>query len=318
MLASALFVAGCGSSGGGGGGNAVFSCSVGSAAPKSLVGLFQPAPGKPGGSTTGSTAMGDGVTLYAAGTSTISGKVEYEDRVFDSSGFTGIVNKPVRYAKVQVLEDGTTVLMETTTAADGTYTFNNFSHTTGAITIRALTDSASSYAATVRDNRDSSIYAVVSADLSGSLPATLSNQNLVAGVTGAGPAFNIFDNMILAQEQLQTFSTAALAQVTAYWYDGNSNGTYHFAIGSAPSGFPFDPVPNNTPVWNFEWSVNTNFDESSALALNDLTYEMGLDFDPGPGTNFLVFDPIIPNLPPPLTPPDNSIGDNFERINVQP
>jgi len=86
-------------------------------------------------------------------------------------------------------------------------------------------------------------------------------------------------------------------------FNSNSNGTYSFAIGAAPSGFPFAPAPNNTPMWNFEWSVNTNFDESSALNLNDLTYEMGLDFDPGPRTNFLVFDPITPILPTPITPP---------------
>jgi hypothetical protein len=94
-------------------------------------------------------------------------------------------------------------------------------------------------------------------------------------------------------------------------FNSNSNGTYSYAAGTAPSGFPFDPAPNNTPVWNFEWSINTNFDESSALNLNDLTYEIGLDFDPGPGTNFLIFDPITPILPAPITPPDHAIGDNY-------
>jgi hypothetical protein len=94
-------------------------------------------------------------------------------------------------------------------------------------------------------------------------------------------------------------------------FNSNSNGTYHFAAGAAPTGFPFAPKPNNTPVWNFEWSINTNFDESSALNLNDLTYEMGLDFDPGPRTDFLIFDPITPMLPPPITPPDHAVGDNY-------
>ena len=159
----------------------------------------------------------------SAGTSTISGKVEYVDRTFDSTGFTGTTNLPVRYARVQVLE-GATVLAETTAAADGTYTLSSFAHGAGAITVRALTDSSSPYAATVKDNSNSSIYAVVSANLSGSLPSTLSNQNLLAGVNGAGPPFNIFDNMILAQERLLDFAPATtLSQVTSYWYSGGKS-----------------------------------------------------------------------------------------------
>ncbi|GJL77970.1 MAG: hypothetical protein NPINA01_09590 [Nitrospinaceae bacterium] len=104
------------------------------------------------------------------------------------------------------------------------------------------------------------------------------------------------------------FNSDNLAENT---FNSNSNGTYNFTTGRAPSGFPFDPAPNNTPVWNFEWSINTNYDESSGLSLNDLTYEMGLDFDPGPRTKFLVFDPITLDLHPPLTPPDHAFGDNY-------
>ncbi|MFQ5432543.1 MAG: hypothetical protein ACE5EN_08560 [Nitrospinota bacterium] len=230
MLAFALAIAGCGGTSSDGGGsskttsNDVFTCTTGSAAPKSRETLFRPVPVKPRGSATGTIVKEGGVILYATGTSTISGKVEYEDRTFNSTGFTGIANMPVRFARVQAVENGTTVLKETTAAADGSYTLSSFAHGAGAITVRALTDTVSSYAATVRDSRDSSIYAVVSADLSSSLPATLSNQNLLADVSGAGPAFNIFDNMILAQEGLQQFAPATpLSQITAYWYSGGQS-----------------------------------------------------------------------------------------------
>ena len=242
MLAAPLFFVACGSSsgggnGGGGGGkttsNDVFTCTVGSAAPKSPMGLLWSAPNKPGGSTTGSIAGSGSIVLYASGTSTISGKVEYEDRTFDSTGFTGTANLPVRYARVQVVENGNTVLKETTTAADGSYTLSSFAHGTGAITIRALTDSVSPYAATVKDNRDSSIYAVVSADLSSSLPATLSNQDLLADVNGAGPPFNIFDNLILGQERLREFAPATtLTQITANWWDGSITGSFYIGGGT--------------------------------------------------------------------------------------
>ena len=88
-------------------------------------------------------------------------------------------------------------------------------------------------------------------------------------------------------------------------FNSNSNGTYNFSaiVGSTQTA--------PTPEWSFEWTVNTNFDESSGLTLKDLTYEMGLDADPGPGTNFLIFDPITPDTPP-LNAPffDHGIGDN--------
>jgi len=78
--------------------------------------------------------------------------------------------------------------------------------------------------------------------------------------------------------------------------NSNSNGTYSYPAGT---------------VWNFDWTVNTNFDGSTVLNVSDLTYELGMDGDPGLGTDFLIFDPITPNLPP-LNAPffDHAIGDN--------
>jgi len=71
-----------------------------------------------------------------------------------------------------------------------------------------------------------------------------------------------------------------------------------------------------TPRWNIEWSVNTNFDGSSLNNLDGLTYEIGLDFDPSPGTQYLVFDPVAANSTLPYNPPsvtsfwDSAIGTN--------
>ncbi len=70
-------------------------------------------------------------------------------------------------------------------------------------------------------------------------------------------------------------------------------GIYKFSNG-APGGrgFGFAADSPSTASWNFEWSINTNFDGSSGLVLGDLTYRIGIDFDAGAGTNFLTFDPI--------------------------
>lgn len=84
--------------------------------------------------------------------------------------------------------------------------------------------------------------------------------------------------------------------------NSNSNGTYSYTLAETdlePGGDTLKPKR-----WNFDWSINTDFDDSSGWKLEDLTYEIGLDGDPGPGTNFLVFDPIkVPFA-------DHSIGTN--------
>lgn len=81
-------------------------------------------------------------------------------------------------------------------------------------------------------------------------------------------------------------------------FNSNGDGTYSFDAGVAPGQvFP-------TAVWSFEWSINTDFDGSTGLMLDDLVYAFSIDSDPGLATDFTTFDPI--NLPF----ADHSIGDN--------
>ena len=91
-------------------------------------------------------------------------------------------------------------------------------------------------------------------------------------------------------------------------FNSQGNGNYVFDAGQpAGGGFSFAPGSASTAVWNFEWSINTNFDNSSSFDLDDLTYEIAIDFDPSAATNFLAFDPIniaAPNFG------DHAIGNN--------
>ena len=88
-------------------------------------------------------------------------------------------------------------------------------------------------------------------------------------------------------------------------FNSNGDGTYSFAAGQpSGGGFGFASGSSSTAVWNFEWSVNSDFDNTTGLFLNDLSYELGIDFDAGVGTNFLTMDPINqPNG-------DHSFGNN--------
>jgi hypothetical protein len=86
-------------------------------------------------------------------------------------------------------------------------------------------------------------------------------------------------------------------------FNSNGDGTYTFAAGTPPTGFGFAPGAPTTPVWNFEWSINSNFDGSGA-SLDTFRYDIRIDFDPGPGVNFQAFDPINQAFA------DHSIGTN--------
>ncbi len=88
-------------------------------------------------------------------------------------------------------------------------------------------------------------------------------------------------------------------------FNSNGDGSYSFDAGQpVGGGFGFAPNSPSTAVWNFEWSINTDYTGGSGLLLDDLTYEIGIDFDPTIGTNYLVFDPINQAIA------DHAIGTN--------
>lgn len=86
----------------------------------------------------------------------------------------------------------------------------------------------------------------------------------------------------------------------------NGDGTYSYSLAETdaePGGASSHPKR-----WNFEWTVNSNYNGTTNLMLDDLSYELGMDLDPGVGTSFLAFDPITPTTQHPFY--DHSIGTN--------
>ncbi len=97
--------------------------------------------------------------------------------------------------------------------------------------------------------------------------------------------------------------------VPANVFNSNGDGTYTFPAGAGAG--PSDPV------WNFEWSVNSDYDGGSGDKLTNFTYLLEIDYDSGPGTNFLAWDHISsPTQPIPWATPvdptfyDHAIGTN--------
>lgn len=90
-------------------------------------------------------------------------------------------------------------------------------------------------------------------------------------------------------------------------FNSNGDGTYNHEAGVPMPGFGFQPNDPATARWNFEFSINTG----AGNVLDDFTYRIDIDFDPGVGTNFLSFDLIndLPTSPPsPIDYYDHAIG----------
>jgi hypothetical protein len=77
-------------------------------------------------------------------------------------------------------------------------------------------------------------------------------------------------------------------------YNSNGDGTYSFDTGNRVACAPgwWQGLYPLTPEWNFEFSVNSNDTDPVTTVLGDLTYELGMDFDPSLATDFLTFDLI--------------------------
>ena len=97
-------------------------------------------------------------------------------------------------------------------------------------------------------------------------------------------------------------------------FNSNGDGTYTFNAGTPDLGGSNLPdwAVSTTPIWNFEWSVNVDAEDteggSSSHTLDDFTYMIGIDFDPTSGTDFFLFDFI--SDPGGTSFFDHAMGDN--------
>jgi hypothetical protein len=91
-------------------------------------------------------------------------------------------------------------------------------------------------------------------------------------------------------------------------FNSNDLATYNFNAGTPTSGYTF-AEDAQTPIWVFEWSINTNLSGNGTDNLGDFTYKLELDEDEGAGESiFAELDPIFDYAPRPF--PDHAIGDN--------
>lgn len=136
----------------------------------------------------------------------------------------------------------------------------------------------------------------VAAAVASPAQAVLFDQNVTPDVIfGSGNAnggFTVDQNngIELGLRGKLRFNASNLPENT---FNSNGDGTYTFAAGLPPTGFGFAPGSTSTAIWNFEWSINSDYTGTTQIPLVGFKYELGIDFDPTGGTsNTLAFDPI--------------------------
>ena len=165
-----------------------------------------------------------------SGTSvTVSGRVWYEDRIFDHTGFTGKVLTPVRDAVLEVVRaSDLEVLVVGSTGTDGSYelTFSN-SGAAGVYISVLATDPDHRVSV---ENGSGVMYAIRSSTIDDSTGGPFM-ADLTATMEDAGGVFNILDVFLEGASFTQALVGDFPPPVTAIWSPGSCDGTYFDPLG---------------------------------------------------------------------------------------
>lgn len=184
-----------------------------------------------------------GAGLLEAQTTTVSGTITYLDRTYTTTGFTGAtVQRPVRYAKVEIINNATSLptgaTASTTTDATGAYSMASVVDS-GNVFVRVYAEDGSIPAANpvginaVVQTMSGSTYTAVSSVTATPAGGALTINLDITTLSVAG-AFNIWDCAAFAFEWVRTWTLAnadlypsPATLLTLKWETGNTNGTYY-------------------------------------------------------------------------------------------
>ncbi len=215
ILAAIISLSGC--SGGGPGGNTT---------------------GGPGGNTTGIncslTATSPTATSSCpngSGCATVIGKVTYEDKKYDQTGFTGTLTyQPIRYAQIEVVNSATCIVMATGVSDKaGDYHISFAPPASSSVYVRVISSTARLDKPPIEvRNMSDALYSVASRDYP-PFPNVMDIVDIAIPATNAagGGAFNIMDVYTSSGEFVQSLAGKVPKLITAFWEVGENNGTYY-------------------------------------------------------------------------------------------
>lgn len=163
----------------------------------------------------------------------LSGRITYPDRLYDEAGFTGeVVQRPVRHARVAVLDASDQVRAEGFTDGDGRFDLGRVVPTGLRLVVYSTADAGAGYPVEVARPDDGALIAVALPLDDAVPPLEWALEDPAAG------AFNILDVLLDAWDFSASLTTTPLSPLSAYWAPGGSAGTYYCtgAAGECPQG----------------------------------------------------------------------------------
>jgi hypothetical protein len=268
------------------------------------------------GTARGSAPLGVVSPARGASNLTLSGTAQYEDKLFNKTGFTDKVPMPIRGAIINLIAiDGFANLDSRTTGEDGTFNFSGIDNSSrrGGLYLQVLskTDSNHPTQVEIRNNTtDKALYALVSSALDDSAATSFPNRSLLASATsGIGGAFNSLDVFSKANELIRSAGPCSTVSVppsnspclppllTAYWEPGSSEGTFYddqqdaiFILGGGTADGDTDEYDDSVIAHEYGHFIVAHFSHDNSPGgthtITDNAQDIRLSFSEGWGNFF--------------------------------
>jgi hypothetical protein len=219
-----------------------------------------------------------------------SGQFFYQDREWDSTGFTGTSSKPIRYADVQVIDvqlhDAEAILATTTTNDMGQFSVSVVDNLQRNVAVRVLsnTTQAGSIQVITNQTTNASIYSYESAPVSNH-PSNADRNfgTLTAPMGSGGEAFNILDLGIYGAQYFQQLTGAHPSTLTFKWQrNGNTDSMTRGNVITIRNTGGYDDVPILHEWGHFIMGANSRSSSGAGTHIHDqCDVDIDLSFDEG-------------------------------------
>ncbi len=156
---------------------------------------------------------------------TVSGSLFYEDRVYNTGGFTGQKPQlPIRHAVVQLVADnGGDMVAQAMTNAAGAYTLSGKAKDGEKLHVSIVAKADSPYNIKIVNQSGQGYAGSGSSFAASTAPRT---EDLLAPADSLGGVFNILDTMVRAADWVLAKETVTLPSLSVVWAEGSQDGTY--------------------------------------------------------------------------------------------
>jgi len=158
-------------------------------------------------------------------------QINYEDRLYDTKGFTTTKLKPVRFVKIEFVNEGSYFITDGRTDAAGKVTASI--PKSGDVAVRIISELQQEKVSLSVKDMSENYYSLYKALDMNTLNDTVTID--ISLITGAAGAFNILDVFSIASEFTHSFNADTNIALNAYWQADNLSGTFFCTNGDDPA-----------------------------------------------------------------------------------